>query len=1345
MMRFIWLFMLTIGIAHANTGVQPTIPKPLQEWNAWVLQDSPTYQCPFFYNQHQKKYCAWPSQLNLSLKKRKGHFSSYWQVYNDSYISLPGNSIFWPQSVSVNGKPAVVIKHNHSPAIKLPAGKYHIQGDFFWNKIPDSLAIPKHTGLISVKVRGKNIPLPTIKNNQLWLKTRDTGNNTPALTSDRLDLQVFRKITDNNPLQLDTQLVLQISGKQREITLPHALLQDFIPININSQLPAKLEQDGSLLVQVRPGRWIIELKARHPKLVTDISFNVHTPAWPKSEVWSFVAQTEQRLIEVTQLTAVDPSQTNMPNQWKQFPAYQVKQGETMHFNIIRRGDPEPEPNNLLLKRHLWLDFSGNGYTIQDEISGQITHGWRLDTLAETQLGHVSVNGQTQLITRLQGSDTQGIELRKGQLNLTADSRLTQSISQFSVAGWQEKFNSVKAYIHLPPGWHLLAVSGVDNVPKSWLTRWTLLDIFLVLIAALAVGRLWNNYWAFFALITLALIWHEPGAPRFIWLNILGATSLIKVLPQGIFLKFINFYRSSAWLVLLIITIPFLIQQVRIGLYPQLEKPWQSMTKRAAVNKKPSVAMDSLAVEEKVAPAAYLQKRSRQAVSLGSPSVSTNFKRIDPNANLQTGPGLPQWRWTVIPLSWNGSVLSQQQIKLWYLTPTTSLLLNFLRVGLVVILSLLMLNLMNTRFKFTIPRSLFSIGLVFIMLLPTTPVHADYPSPEILQQLKQHLLKAPDCLPSCAQISSLHIAINDKILQLDLQVHSQEKVAIPLPAKQKNWLPNEITVNKAITHGVIRDRKGLLWLSLPKGIHHISLKGIAPTQSSFSLPLPLKPRHITHSIKHWSLEGIKANGSAESNLHFTRIATKQESKSKLPLLSTHSLPPFIQVERTLQLGLDWHVSTRVTRLSNEPTAVNLKIPLLQGELITSGHIQSKNAQALIHMSANQRSVQWQSLLEKSAQLNLLAPNTEQWSEVWRAEISPIWHLQSAGISVVHHQNSTGQWLPEWRPWPNESIQLNISRPKAILGQTLTIDKSSLFLTSGKRSQELRLELDIRSSKGTQHILELPTDAVLQSVSINGSTQPIRQQGGTVTLPIRPGKQNIQLNWHTATQQSSILSTPDLSLGIPSVNSHLHLLLGQDRWVLLTFGPQLGPAVLFWGLAFVLVILSFALGRSPLTPLKNWHWFLLLIGLSQLPIAAALFVVAWLIILGVRNQQKNDNVNLFNLVQILIVLMTLSSLGILFVAVEQGLLGSPDMQIIGNQSSAEHLKWYQDRSDSSLPTATVISIPLISYRIMMLAWSLWLAVSLLNWLKWGWQCFSVNGLWKKSVPKENPETPTNKPKS
>ena len=32
--------------------------------------------------------------------------------------------------------------------------------------------------------------------------------------------------------------------------------------------------------------------------------------------------------------------------------------------------------------------------------------------------------------------------------------------------------------------------------------------------------------------------------------------------------------------------------------------------------------------------------------------------------------------------------------------------------------------------------------------------------------------------------------------------------------------------------------------------------------------------------------------------------------------------------------------------------------------------------------------------------------------------------------------------------------------------------------------------------------------------------------------------------------------------------------------------------------------------------------------------------------------------------------------------------------------------------------------------MLAWALWLASSLVGWLKWGWECFTTGGHWKQT---------------
>lgn len=1331
MQRYLWLFaFLTFSpLIIASTSVTQ-IPAPLQPWVNWVLEDSSQYQCPFFYNNAKTRYCAWPSQLNFDIQEQQGTFTSDWHIYNDSYVTLPGNTNHWPQEVTINDIPVVVGTRDNKPVLKLKPGHYQIAGKFLWNSLPDSLMLPNHTGIISVSVLNKPIPFPIINKQQLWFKANQPQTDTTVNLTDHLTIHIYRLVEDRIPLQLISHISLEVSGKQREIRLPYALLSGFIPISLNSALATRLEADGSLLVQVRAGRWNIELTAQHPTKLTDLPLDISDSKWPDVEIWSFAAQANLRIVEIEQLKAIDPSQSNMPAKWKKFPAFMLKQLDTMHFNVIRRGDPLPEPNNLSISRKIWLDFTGSGYTIQDDINGQITQGWRLDSLPEMQLGQIQVNGITQLITRAIPDGVAGVELRKGRVQLVADSRVSNDISQLSATGWQEKFNQAQAVLYLPPGWHLFAVSGVDNAPNSWITRWTLLDLFIVLITALATSRLWNNYWGLFALCTLTLIWHESNAPRFIWLNILVAISLIKVLPKGNILRLMKFYRTACWVVLLIISIPFLIEQVRIGLYPQLENPRQLIEHSRSYLQSENTALDAF-IPEQSAAMSHTVERKLSHYKGYSPLQEDLLKGVDPDASLQTGPGLPQWQWARIPLSWNGGVDSQQTIQFWYLDPTTSLLLNFLRVFLVLILSLLMLD--RVKIPFRIPALGFKLCLSLLLILPAMPIHADYPSTELLKELKQRLLKAPDCLPSCAQIQSLHIAISSDMLTLTLKAHAQETVALPLPAQFKQWLPNSVLVDGLPAQAMIQDQRGLLWLTLSPGIHRVTLVGNTPLSSSFTLPLTLKPHVISQTVQRWEIAGLKKNGVADNQLHFTRIPTATQNNKKLPPLDLSTLPPFIRVERTLNLGLDWHISTRVLLASGEGSATTLSIPLLAGESVISTNISTNNGFAIVHLTANQKSITWQSVLAQTEQLTLKAPQTFQWHELWRVNISPIWHLNTTGITAIHQQNPSGNWLPEWRPWPGEEVTLSISRPNAVLGQTLTIDKSIINISQGKRNMEARLSIDIRSSKGTQHNITLPENAILQSVSINGITHAIRQQNQTVSLAITPGTQHFQLNWYETKQQSGILTTPELNFGIASVNTHIKVALSKDRWVLLAFGPQMGPAVLFWGVLIVLVFLAIALDKTRITPLRHWQWFLLLIGLSQIPVPMAFVVVTWLMALGFRQKQSYADVNKFNLVQLLLIVFTIGSLAILFIAVEQGLLGSPDMQIAGNQSTALKLNWYQDRSLATLPTASVISIPLMSYRIMMLFWSLWLAISLLNWLKWGWQCFSYDGLWKKSKTK------------
>jgi hypothetical protein len=184
--------------------------------------------------------------------------------------------------------------------------------------------------------------------------------------------------------------------------------------------------------------------------------------------------------------------------------------------------------------------------------------------------------------------------------------------------------------------------------------------------------------------------------------------------------------------------------------------------------------------------------------------------------------------------------------------------------------------------------------------------------------------------------------------------------------------------------------------------------------------------------------------------------------------------------------------------------------------------------------------------------------------------------------------------------------------------------------------------------------------------------------------------------------------------------------------------MGPAVLFWGVVIVIVLLAFILGRIQLTPLKTWQWALLGLGLSQVPLPFAGLVVAWFFVVAYRGRGSMPAGALaFNAIQVGLAFMTLLVVGAIIAAVQKGLLGSPNMLVSGNQSSTYLFNWYQDRWQEGYPQASVISMPLIVYRLLMLLWSLWLAFASVSWLRWGWKQYATDGVfrpWKRKPGKK-----------
>ncbi|QXP85159.1 hypothetical protein [Methylococcus sp. Mc7] len=1319
MVRHIAFWVLLACAAPAWPGpLNPqTIPDALKPWIPWTLYGHEADACPHFLEQPGGRRCAWPGELDLELHDSGGSFRSRWRSFADIWVPLPGDLRSWPLAVELDGKPAAVSARNAVPGVRLPPGAHTVAGRFAWTALPDTLRLPGETGLVRLSIGGRAIAFPSVdEQGRLWLRKPPEGF---APETSPLELEVFRLLKDAVPMEVVTRLEFDVAGEAREVLLEGSILPDFVPLSLDSPLPARLEPDGRLRLQLRPGHWSVSVTGRAKRDLQELALPVFSAPWPGEELWSFAADRSIRVVEVSGVPLVDPRLTRLPEEYRTLPTYAMAPGTALRFDQVRRGDPEPEPDALHIRRTLWLDFSGKGLTILDDISGRITRNWRLDAAPAMQPGRVTVDGQPQTITRLDDGPG-GVELRRGELRLQAESRWEAGMSSLPATGWNADFLSAAAELHLPPGWRLFAAPGADHVPDSWVGRWSLLDLFLVLITALAAARLWGWPAGTITLLTLALGWHEPDAPQSVWLWLLGVTALGRVIPPGGFASALRVVRITVLAALAIASLPFAVQQLRLSLYPQLEPHALSFDYG-----------DRAAEPEASAPAARAMTPQRKSGSLaeaGAPPPADLSRTTDPDALTQTGPGLPRWEWNRITLNWHGPVLGEQKLRLLLIPPWANRGLNVLRVALLAVTVLLLLGWR--------PKS----GVSGLLLLPLALLAApdsraaEFPPPALLDELRARLLAAPECGTECAQLQRMELRLRPGELAMTLEAHAEDRVAIPLPARAAQWMPSSIRVDGAAATGPYADTDGTLWLMLDPGVHRVELSGPLPHIPSIDLPLPLRPYRVDVDGAGWEIIGVDPDGRPEPQIQLVR---KGGGASPEPRLDNSHLPVFLTVERTLRLGLAWRVVTRVTRLSPADAPVALTIPLLPGEAVISPGIPAEKGSVRIHLPPNVLDVSWESTLDRTGSLELRAPHTGDWTEIWRLDASPVWHIETSGIAAIHHQDASGNWLPEWRPWPGETVTLQISRPPPVPGNALTIESSALQTRPGSRATDAELALSIRSAKGGQHSVTLPEGAELRSVEIDGAAQPIRQNGRAVTLPLHPGEQTVRLAWRTTAGIGLSTAAPEVDLGSASTNSRTGIELGQDRWVLLLGGPPWGPSVLFWGTLGVIVITAVALGtRLSRLPLKIRHWLLLLIGLSQVPLVASLVVAGWIVALDWRRgRQMPLKPGLFNLVQTGLAILTVLALSVLISAVHQGLLGLPDMGITGYDSDGYRLDWYTDRSGPVLPRPWVVSVPLLAYRLLMLAWALWLAYALLDWLRWGWGCFSAGGLWRQS-PKREP---------
>ena len=1078
-------------------------------------------------------------------------------------------------------------------------------------------------------------------------------------------------------------------------------------------------------------------------------------------MWSFQAEDRLRVATLEGLASIDPNQANVPKDWTDLPAYRLDAASVLHVAERSRGLTSQDANELQLRRTAWLSFDGGNYTIVDEIGGKLNQGWRLGMTAPYALQSARVGQESLLITAGESAGLTGVELRAPQLTLTAVSHLARVTGSLPATGWRERFTRVSGELVLAPGFRLLAAIGPDSAPEAWLDRWHLIDIFAVLLIATVTWRVLGVRTAAVASAAIVLTYQEPNAPVWLWLNLLIAIALLRVLPPGRLHRVVAGYRLVALVVLVLALAPFVVTQARLAVYPQLEasepvladsfandavQRQQAQGGLAATLDAKVVAPEAPPpppVADEPAPAAQgtPSVRTRVSAVAGSRSVeeivvtgARKEARYEPGAVTQAGPGIPTWRYHVYSYSWNGPVEASETARFIISPPWLTRAWRVLGLALSILLLLHLTARVVPRLPSWWPRRWLP-GAVSILLacslglcLAPPARAATTPESTVLSELRSKLLAPPKCAPDCVGVLAAEVVVAPSRLSMVLTVSALDTVGLALPAGDPDWSADGVQLDGSAAGAVYRDARGVRYVSVPRGRHVVRMEGPVPTVDTFALSFPIEPHVVDVSAAGWDVGGVANRHLVSGALELVRHHVVHDASASS--LRRADFPSFVSIARLIHLAHEWTVETTVTRVAPKAGAFTVRIPLLPQEAVTTSGLDVSQGVVTVGLTASEGSSAYSSSLPMTDTIELTAATDSSRTEHWVFDVSPAWHADFVGFPAVLPEDQENGWVFEYYPRPGEHLKVSIHRPPAVKGSTVAFDHVWLQNTVGKRSTDSSLRLAYRSTQGGRQLLRLPEDAVVTNTASDGAVVAVRPERGELLLPMLPGSHNWTVSWQRPIGTELLTRSPPVSLSTPASNLELLVRVPDDRWVLFAFGPGVGPTILYWGELLVFVITAWGLGRSGWTPLSARDWLLLGLGLSTFSWLVlglfALFVAAfhWRSLKPPPVERRR-----FNSLQVGFGLLAIVAIGALVTAVPQGLLAHPDMRIAG-AGGPNRFAWFVDESIDNLPTPGVLSVSLWWYKIAMLGWALWLSFALTRWIKWAWQIYSKHGLWRST---------------
>ncbi|WP_369601585.1 hypothetical protein AAIA72_00930 [Hahella sp. SMD15-11] len=1282
------LLLCLVMMTRAVAG--PPIPDELQPWTDWVLRDVPDRGCTLKDDQ-DGRICVWPGTLEMVWTGDVIQFQWRVNMLSEAWLTLPGEAGQWPFDVRANGREIPVLLRHDKPAVRLAAGQWTLTGRLRPETERGQLGLPVEAARVVLKNHRDVVTFGTDQRLH-WHQSRVAG---PSVTR----VRVHRLLTLGRPPVLETHIQVESGTDGEVVTLGPLVPEGYALMSFESPLPARLEPDGQVTVQLASGTWQIKARLRALGVVRKVSPVRKGPLWPEEEVWSVNTGVQTGRVSITG-QALDPALAEVPQAWQRWGAWKVTWSQGLELSY-RDGPLTPASSSLNASTNLWWVRDAVRPIWMTRVTGtsgfegglRVASPWHV-LRAESEGRPVGIqileDGRFQIPFERARVDLQ----LTGMLNAPADNqRLSLPMGELA-----PPFKSQQLTVHAPVGQMVVAIFGADHVQGSWLSRWTLWDLFFSALVILAIGRTWGLLMGGIALPVIMLSYHEPWAPVWIWLLMIVAWAL----PDNGHRpgKWVRRFRWLVFAVLVMQCVTFAVIQGQRILYPQLAGLQDAM---------PGEPVGAEVMSLRDTPRQSLSVMKQERVRSGDRAPVPVAPDVLP---VEVGPGLPAGHYVTASARIDGPLGQAGMVDIWRLGDTG---LRLVRAAVLAGLVMLLLGLTARLRKLLLIWGLVAFG----MGMPAEPVQAQtFPPDKMLESLREVLLKPPACMPDCVRAGQGELVADAYSLSLALVVSADVDAAWRLPVLQSPDMPVRWFMDGTPVRTFMRDGSGQIWIRVPAGVHELVLNLGLREFNALTLSFPEPPLDLASQVSDWTVEGLSGRQLAADRLTLKRIALPERQSEPGEAFAPPPIPAFVGVHRHIELGRDWRLTTQVTRRAPAKGALSVSIPLLAGESPLGG-VQVVDRHAVVTFRDGQQHLTWTSTLPAASRLTLQAPGWSERAESWSLYADSRWRITWSGLQPVRWQGPDGRWQPQWQPEPGDQVVISVEPATLLTGQRLNVDRVSLTHVWQPERHQFEGVWQIRATAQDNFSVGGLAGVEALKAWLDGQSLPVTVREGVANWSVPAGMHELRLTWAYDAGNRQTQAAPLEFVGTWQ-NLSYTLRLPESRWLLWLTGPTDGPAILLWGGLLVLAVVAIVLGRHKGNPLTVRAWLLLAAGGALGWMGALPAVVLWVYAVALSGPELHKLSGWPRRLALAgLVLLTIMVLVAVLASIPRGLTGLPPDYVVGAGSHATELHWQADWVEGRLPDIRVWTLPLWVYRALMWAWSLWLAFAITGWLKWAWQ--------------------------